>query len=80
MVVHVHIDILAGRLQPFSDTEVVLAGRQVSRGVVMHEDHSRRVALQDHLDHLPGIDGAGGEGTLEQVYQVDDLMSIKSQS
>ena len=44
----------------------------------MHEDHRRRVALQDQLEHFPGIDGAGGESAFEQVYQIDDLMSNRS--
>ena len=79
MIMHVHVDVLAGRFQSFGNIEIVLAGNQVPGGMIVHEDHRRRVSLKDHLDHLPGVNGTGGQCAFEKGYQVDYLMNMKSQ-
>ena len=76
VVVDLDVNALAGPLEASGDAAVILAGRQTAGGVVVNKDDCGGIPLQNQVDHFPGVDGAGGQGPLKEVYQINDLMTL----
>ena len=77
VVVDLDVNALAGGLEAFGDTAVILAGSQAAGWMVVHKYHCGGIPLQNQVDHFPGVDRAGGQGPLEEVYQINDKVTAR---
>lgn len=64
-------------LELMGQLPVGIAGLRIARGVVVDQNHRRRVVLQGKLDHFPRVDVGPVQGAAEQFVWLPSYSATK---
>lgn len=65
---------LRSLLQPAGDLQILPAGGGIAGGMVVNQDEGAGRGEQDALEHLPGVDDAGGQAAGRDVIDADQAV------
>ena len=71
MIEHSHLDQCQCLLEPLGKQSICLARFRHARGVVVHQNHRRRILRQTTFDHLARVDTGTVDAAMEQRFEFD---------